>query len=63
MDTKSFSSRQVRWAQEIFYYYFQIDYHRDKTNKTANILFPYPKQSTEEEKIFWAKNIKIFYRL
>ena len=27
METKSLSSRQVRWAQELFRYYFQIDYH------------------------------------
>ncbi len=26
MDTKSLSSRQVRWAQELSRYYFQIDY-------------------------------------
>ncbi len=26
MDTKSLSSRQVRWAQELSWYYFRIDY-------------------------------------
>ena len=26
MDTKSLSSRQVRWAQELSHYHFQIDY-------------------------------------
>ncbi len=26
MDTKSLSSRQVRWAQELSRYYFRIDY-------------------------------------
>ena len=26
MDTKSLSSKQVRWAQKLSYYYFQIDY-------------------------------------
>ena len=27
MDTKSLSSRQVRWAQKLSRYYFQIDYY------------------------------------
>ena len=27
MDTKSLSSRQVRWAQKLSCYHFQIDYH------------------------------------
>ena len=26
INTKSLSSKQVRWAQELFYYHFQIDY-------------------------------------
>ena len=38
MDTKSLSSKQVRWAQKLSWYYFQIDYHQDKTNAAIDIL-------------------------
>ena len=27
IETKNLSSRQVRWAQKLFPYYFQIEYH------------------------------------
>ena len=39
MDTKSLSSRQVCWAQELFKYHFWIDYCQGKTNGAANALF------------------------
>ena len=39
MKTKSLSSRQVRWAQELFCYQFQIDYCQGKANGAANALF------------------------
>ena len=42
MDTKSLSSRQVRWAQELSRYYFQIDYHKGKANGAADALSQYP---------------------
>ena len=38
MDTKSLSSQQVRWAQELFQYHFQIDYRQDKANAATNAL-------------------------
>ena len=38
MNTKSLSSRQVRWAQELSKYYFQINYYQNKANKAANAL-------------------------
>ena len=38
MDTKSLSSKQVCWAQELFCYHFHIDYRKGKVNKAANAL-------------------------
>ena len=63
MNTKSISSRQVRWAQKLSYYHFWIDYHKGKANGAANALSQYPQQNTEEEDIFRAENIKILHRL
>ena len=62
METKSLSSRQVCWAQELSCYHFRIDYRQGKANTAANALSWYPQQSAEEEKIFRSKNVKIFYR-
>ena len=39
MDTKSVSSRQVCWAQELSYYYFKTNYYQSKTNGVADTLF------------------------
>ena len=36
MDIKSLSSRQVHWAQELFWYHFRIDYCQGKANVAAN---------------------------
>ena len=63
IDTKSLSSRQVRWAQELFYYHFQIDYYQSKANKTVDALSQYIQQSAEKEKTFRAKNFKILHQL
>ena len=63
MDTKSLSSRQVRWAQELSCYHFQIDYRQSKANGAANTLFWYPQRSVEEEETLQAENIKILYSL
>ena len=41
METKSLSSRQVRWAQLLSCYHFQIDYGQGKANKAADALFQY----------------------
>ena len=49
MDTKSFSSRQVRWAQEFSCYHFQIDYCQGKANGAADALSRYSQQNEEEE--------------
>ena len=63
MDIKSLSSRQVRWAQELSRYYFQIDYQQGKANRAANALSRFPQRSLNEEKKLWAKNTQIFYCL
>ena len=63
MDTKSLSSRQVRWAQELSCYHFRIDYHQGKANKAANLLSQYPQRSAEEENTLRAENVKILHRL
>ena len=49
MDTKSLSSRQVRWAQELSCYHFRIDYQQGKANRAADALSRYPQQNTEEK--------------
>ncbi len=63
MDTKSLSSRQVRWAQELSRYHFRIDYRQGKANGAADALSRYPQRSAEEEKILRAENTKILHRL
>ena len=49
MDTKSLSSRQVRWAQELSRYHFRIDYRQDKANAAADALSRFPQRSQDEE--------------
>ena len=41
MDTKSLSSRQVCWAQELSRYHFRIDYHQGKANGVTDTLSCY----------------------
>ena len=62
IDTKSLSSKQVCWTQELSHYQFQINYCQGKTNKAANTLYQYSQQSAEEKETFQADNIKILYR-
>ncbi len=63
MDTKSLSSRQVRWAQELSRYHFRIDYRQGKANGAADALFRYPQRGAEEEETLRAENTKILHRL
>ena len=63
MDTESLSSRQVRWAQELSCYHFQIDYYQGKANRVNDALSQYPQQSTKEEETLCAENVKILHRL
>ena len=63
MDTKSLSSRQVGWAQELSCYYFCIDYRQGKANRAADGLSQYPQQNAKEEVTLRAENTKILHRL
>ena len=63
MDTKSLSSRQVRWAQELSRYHFRINYRQGKANGAADALSRYPQRSAEEEETLRSENIKILHRL
>ena len=63
MNPKSLSSKQVCWAQELFYYHFRIDYRQSKAKEAANTWFHYLQQSAEEEKTLQAEIVKILYRL
>ena len=63
MDTKSLSSKQVRWAQELSRYHFRIDYYQGKENRADDALSQYPQRSAEEEETLWAENVKILHHL
>ncbi len=56
MDTKSLSSRQVRWAQELSRYHFRIDYRQGKANVVVDALSRFPQRSQAEEETFRAEN-------
>ena len=63
MDTKSLSSRQVRWAQELSRYHFRIDYRQGKANEAADALSCFPQRSLDEEEKLRAENTQILHRL
>ena len=63
IETKSLSSRQVCWAQELFCYHFRIEYHYGKANGPVDALSWYLQQNAEEEETLRTKNIKILHRL
>ena len=63
METKNLSSKQIRWAQKLSCYYFQINYYLDKANRAANALSQYFQQSAKKEKTLQVKNVKIFHCL
>ena len=63
MDTKSLSSRQVRWAQELSQYHFRIDYRQGKANAAADALSRFPQRSQDKEDELQAKNGRIFHCL
>ncbi len=49
IDTKSLSSRQIRWAQVLSRYHFRIDYQQGKANGAVDALSRYLQQSAEEK--------------
>ena len=63
MDTKSLSSKQVRWAQELSQYHFWINYCQSKANAAADALSRFSQKSQDEENELQAENGQIFYRL
>ena len=63
IDTKSLSSRQVRWAQELFRYDIQIDYCQGNANGAANILSCFPQRNKDEEEKLRTENTQILYCL
>ncbi len=63
INTKSLSSRQVRWAQELSRYHFRIDYRQGKANAAADALSHFLQRSQAEEDAFQAENSQILHRL
>ena len=49
INTKSLSSRQVCWTQEISRYHFQIDYCQGKANATADTLSRFLQRSQDKK--------------
>ena len=63
LDTKSLSSRQVRWAQKLFCYHFWIDYCYGKANAAADGLSRFPQRSQDKEDELRAENSQILHCL
>ena len=63
MDTKSLSSCQIRWAQKLSWYHFQIDYRQGKANDVADTLSRFSQRSYNEEEKLRAKNTQILHCL
>ena len=63
INMKNLSSRQVRWAQELFRYHFRIDYCQSKANKAADALSRFLRRSHDEEEKLWVENTQIPYCL
>ena len=63
IDTKSLSSRQVRWVQELSRYHFRIDYCQGKANRAADAFSRFLQRSQNQEKKLWAENTQILYCL
>ena len=62
MDTKSLSSKQVRWAQEFSRYYFQIDYRQGKANGAADALSRFPQRNQAKEDKLQTENTWIIHK-
>ena len=63
MDTKSLSFQQVPWAQQLFWYYFRIDYSQGKANAAADALPRFFHRSQDEKNELQAKNGQILHCL
>ncbi len=60
MDTKSLSSKQVRWAQKLSRYRFQIDYRQGKANGAADALSHLSQRSQTRKKPVELRILKSF---
>ena len=63
MDIKSLSSWQVRWAQELSQYYFQINYCQDKVNTAIDALSRFFQKSQDEKNELRVENGQILHCL
>ena len=63
IDIKSLSSQQVRWAQELSWYHFRIDYCQSKANIAADTLSKFSQKSQNEENELRTENGRIFHWL
>ena len=63
MDTKSLSSKQVRWAQELSRYHFRIDYRQGKAKGAADALSHFPQRNQAEENELQTENTRILHKL
>ena len=63
MDTKSLSFRQIRWAQKLSRYHFQIDYCKGKANAAVDALSKFSQQSQDKKDELQAENGQILHSL
>ena len=63
MIIKSLSSRQIWWDQELFCYYFWINYPQKKANEATNALSHFSQRDNEKKTNLWTENIWMLYDL
>ena len=63
INIKSLSSRQVWWAQKLFRYHFQIDYHQKNANGAIDALSYFPQKNQAEDDNLQTGNTQILHKL
>ena len=63
IDTKSLSSRQVRWAQKLSRYHFRINYCQGKANGAADALSCFFQKNQAKEDKLQTENTRILHKL
>ena len=63
IDMKSLSFCQVRWAQELSRYHFQIDYYQMKVNEAADTLSRFFQRNQAEKVELCTENTRMFHKL
>lgn len=61
MNSKSLCFGQVYWAQELFWYHFQIDFYQNKANRATDTFSRYLQQNFEKRTTLRFENIKILH--